>query len=140
MSLNDPLKSHAKLAKRCRSAGHKISARTIGYMLDVDDPRQPTLGTIVAIAETFRVLPWLLLTPDFNAEQKTGGQTPPPDIIALAERIMRNREALSDVFGEDTITDDELDANGWNAARPSVMQQKSPPYKKTPRQLKMKLK
>lgn len=73
MRLTPELKSHAKLAAKCRtlSGRRKIGPRTIGHLLDAENGPQPQLDTILAVAEAFKVPPYMLLRPDFDAETRT---------------------------------------------------------------------
>lgn len=115
MRQNPELNSHAKLAKHCSTPTRKIGARTIGHLLDWDGGINPKLDTIIAVAEAFKVPPWMLLTPDFDPQHKIGGRLPPPEVIALAERILRNREALGDIFNIELDTDFTRGAHIWTA-------------------------
>lgn len=119
MDRDEVLNSHAKIAKRCKRTSREISARAIGYMLDTADDRQPKLDTIVAVAEAFKVAPWLLLTPDFDPDKKTGGDLPPPEVIRLALRIHTmpepERILLMKIFSKDA-TDERTES-----ARSSMM-------------------
>lgn len=141
MRRNPDLDNPRKLAPRCTTATRKIGARTIAHLVDEKSIVQPQLDTIVAIAQAFRVQPWMLLTPDFDPATKRGGEMPPPEILALAYRIMENRGALLDIFGKDTVPDDALEVTGWNASpqSPSV-HQKGKDYKVTPHQTRIKFK
>jgi len=87
MDLNEDLDSHAKIARRCAELGAKISARTIGYMLDPDDPKQPKLDSIAAVAKAFNVPPWVLLASNFNPRTRTGGSLPSENALEIGDLI-----------------------------------------------------
>ncbi len=87
MDRNKALNSHAKIAKQCRRTARKISARTIGYLLDANDERQPKLDTIVAVGEAFKVMPWLLLMPDFDPDHPASGLIPSEKALEIARLI-----------------------------------------------------
>lgn len=140
MARNEALNSNAKLAKHCKRLIKNVSPRAIGYLRDTRDSRQPKLDTIEAVAHAFKISPWMLLTPDFDAHTKTGGKLPPPEIIALAERIHANRDTMMEVFRTDAVTDEEMEANGWKAgAKHTVVAEDRAKYA-PPRQRTMKLK
>lgn len=136
------LKSDAKLAAMCSTATRKIGSRTISHLTNPEGP-QPQLDTMVAVAEAFRLPPWLLLMPDFDAKLKGVPDMPAPEIIELARRIAAldpaRRELLMQIFG-DAVTDEELHANGYKApAQAPSVHEPAPTYKKPPKQLKMRL-
>lgn len=132
MERNPELRTARKLAPHCTTATRKIA-----HLLDPKSDVQPQLDTIVAIAHAFRVKAWMLLCPEFDPSNKMADIIPPPEILALAQRIMRNREAFSEIFGTEPIPDSVLEENGWQA--PTLHEPKKSINKKTPRQLKMKL-
>ena len=98
MAQSRTLVTQAALARRCSTPTRQLKQSTIQYLLKEDDPRNPQLDTIVAIAEAFGVRPWQLLDPEFDAASRTGGKLPPPEIIDLAIRLTKNRELLLQVF------------------------------------------
>lgn len=106
---NPELGSHAKLAKQCSTATRKIGARTIGHLLNWKDGPQPQLDTIVAVAEAFKLPPWLLLTEDFDAITEKGGLPPEPEVLELARRIASlqsdRRELLLEIFEPPGVPD-----------------------------------
>jgi hypothetical protein len=80
MEADGNLDSHAKIAAAARRAGHKIGKRTVGHLLNAEDGApQPRLPTIVAVADAFKVAPWMLLMPELgeraSAEANTAAQT-----------------------------------------------------------------
>lgn len=142
MDRTPQLKSRAKLARKCTTPTRKIGASTIGHLLDPDGPN-PQLDTIVAIAEAFKLEPWVLLTQDFDPETMTGGTLPPKEDLELARRISaldpKKRELLLDIFS-DPVSDEEMESAGWRAGARSSIHEPPAPYKKPPRQLRMRLK
>lgn len=135
------LNSDAKIAKKCRELGYNVSARAVSYMLDVEEPRQPAIDTVEAVGKAFKVPAWMLLSPEFDAANRKIKDLPPPEVIALAERLNANKDLLHDVFGLAAVSDEEMEENGWKApvaadAPPAADVKK----KKPPRQLAMKLK
>jgi len=82
------LHSNAKIAKRCRAGNRKIGASTIAHLLNEQGGVYPKLDTIIAVAEAFKIVPpWLLLTPDFDPDKKTGGDLPDSEVFELALKI-----------------------------------------------------
>ncbi len=145
MERHPDLESHAKIAKRCRELGVKLSARAIGYALDKEDPKQPKLDTVQAIADAFKVQAWLLMAPDFDTDTKRARELPAPEIIKLAYRIaglnQEKRELLMAIF-DDPVPDHEIEAAGFVPVvdPPQVARMRSALHQRTPRQMKMKLK
>lgn len=91
-----------KLATKCFSPGRKIGASTIGHLIsERDDAPNPQLDTITAVADAFKVEPWLLLMPEFDAKNPGNNQR----MLALARRIAglsKERQALLlDIFGDE---------------------------------------
>lgn len=86
MRANPALSSHAKLAQRCSTPTRKIGARTIGHLLNADDGPQPQLDTIVAVAEAFKLPPWMLLHPEFDASTRRIDELD-AEVIDIARRI-----------------------------------------------------
>jgi hypothetical protein len=86
MRLNPELDSWAKLAKKCSTPTRKLGASTIGHLLNADDGPQPQLDTVVAVAEAFKVAPWMLLHPEFDAATKSIGELDAA-VLEIARRI-----------------------------------------------------
>lgn len=141
-------KKPRQLAPHCRIGKREVGWRTIERVVNpspsADADWWPQIDTIQAIADAFKVPIWMLFTPDFDPEHKTGGALPPPEVIALAERILANRDAMQDVFGTTPISDEEMEQNGWKAPVAIAGEPVAPAYrkkKKTPsRQLSIKTK
>lgn len=87
MERNELMSSHAKLARYCSTSTRKIGARTIGYLVNAESKVNPKIDTIIAVAEAFKVAPWLLLTPDFDPKKKTGGAMPSEKALEIARLI-----------------------------------------------------
>lgn len=154
MQRRDELKTPRKLAPRCSTATRNIGARTIAHLVDLKSSVQPQLDTIVAIAEAFKVPPWMLLTPDFDPEKLTGGAWPSERTMELARYMeaknLTNDElnALIKVFGP-AVPDEKVQhlralpinvgKAGFAAPTATMLQEKPAPYK-TPRQHKIKIK
>jgi len=142
MDATPDLKSHAKLAKSCSTPTRKIGARTIGHLLNYEDGVQPQLDTIVAVAEAFKLPPWLLLTPDFDVPSRGGLDLPAPEVIELARRITSltsdQRDGLVQLFGE-AVTDDDLHQNGFVPTGKQAVHEDGAKYKTSPKQFKLKL-
>jgi hypothetical protein len=121
MKRNELMDSHAKLARYCSTPTRKIGARTIGHLVSADSQVNPKIDTIVAVAEAFKIAPWLLLTPDFDPARKGRGDLPPPEIIELAKRILTisapERELLMTIFSKSEARD------LVNARAPSTVEQ-----------------
>lgn len=137
MERHPDFKTPRKLAPHCSTATRKIGARTIAHLLDPKSSVQPQLDTIVAIAQAFKVKAWMLLNTEFDPTSKTVAGLPPPEIIELAWRIMRNREALSEVFSSNPVAESKLDTNGGNAR--ALNESAEQDFKKTSRSLTVKL-
>lgn len=102
MRATPELSSHAKLAKKCSTPTRTIGARTIGHLLNADDGPQPQLDTIVAVAEAFKVAPWMLLHPAFDAETKSVGGEVDAGVLEIARKISAlskdSQQVLLEVF------------------------------------------
>ncbi len=140
------LNSNAKIAARCSTPTRKVAATAIGYMMDSNSAINPKLDTIVAFAEVFKVRPADLLDPDFDPKSRKKAKEGEPTLeeLALARRIAalpeERRELLMDIFME-AVPDGELEAAGFAApGRRHTLQETAVPYRKSPRQLRMKLK
>lgn len=128
MALSD-INSNAKIAKKCKAAGHSVGSRTIGHLMTEGDPQSPTLATIVGIAAAYNVQPWMLLSPDFDPVERATGAMPPPECIALARRLMENPQALTwlkTIFGP-AAADNTIPKNGVHST--PTLQQPEPTYK-----------
>lgn len=138
--LHPEMGSNALLAKHCKKINRKLSPRAVGYLLDDSPDRQPKLDTIESIAEAFKVPPWMLLTPDFDAKARGGGAFYPPEVLALAEHILNNRDLFADIFKPTPISDEEMASNGWAAPHAQTTHQPRAEYGAPPRQREFKLK
>jgi transcriptional regulator with XRE-family HTH domain len=139
----DPaLNSNAKIAKHCSTPTRRVSKGAIGYLLNPKSGVNPKVDTIIAVAQVFKVPPWLLLSPNFDSSVKAEAELPDPAIIELARKIadlpQQKRELLMDIFAE-AVPDHEIEAAGYSK---HAMHQRKAHYKveKQPRQLRMKLK
>ena len=81
------LSSHQQIARAAALRHHKVSSRAIGTLLQDGNPSPPTLATIDAVAHAFNVPAWMLLTPDFDAKQHTGGALPTPEALEILRAI-----------------------------------------------------
>lgn len=111
MKSTPALSSHAKLAAHCSTPVRKIGARTIGHLLNFDNGPQPQLDTIIAVADAFRIEPWLLLRPDFDAASKTVRALVLPAMTEVTRRIIdlseERRDLLFEIFARELDDDDE---------------------------------
>lgn len=137
MRRSTDLKTPRKLAPHCSTATRKIGARTIAHLLKAEGS-YPQIDTIAAIADAFKVPTWMLLYPNFDPDNNPPEGRLPPEVIALAQRIMENREVITDVFGADPISDAKLESNGFKAPSSHAVHQKKTEY--TTRQTKIKIK
>jgi len=101
MKTTPALSSGGKLARKCSTDARKIGASTIRHMLNEDGP-QARLDTIVAVADAFKIAPWMLLMPDFDPKSRNLREPPSPEVIELAQRIAgltpARLELLLDIF------------------------------------------
>ena len=121
MAGNHTLTSHALIAKAATAAGHKISARAVGYALDLTQNaknREASLRTLAGLGAAFKVPPWLLLCPDFDARRKQLRDLPPDDILALAYKLQANRDLLLGILDTPGVQTTPVAAepeSGYNA-------------------------
>lgn len=108
MEATPALGSRGKLARKCSTATRKIGASTIGHILEEDGP-QTRLDTIVAVADAFKVAPWMLLMPHFDPRSRDVRDAPSPEVIELAQRIAgltpAKLELLLEIFGGEGAED-----------------------------------
>jgi len=138
MARTPALNSQRKIAKACFAPRRQIGARTIGHLLNTEpDAPQPQLDTIVAVAEAFRVPPWALLSPDFDAESKTVGELP-PEFLEFARRLYAQRDIVMDIFTE-AVQDADVESHGYSAIKEKSVHDPGSTYERQPKQFKMKL-
>lgn len=142
---NPELGSARKIAKACPVYGkRRIGPRTITHLLETGPAApQPQLDTIVAVAEVFRVAPWMLMHPDFDADKRTVGDLPAPEIIALARRLASIGKDALQLLGDalsNSVPDGEVEAAGYDRRGAHALHEREPsPYEKGPRQMKIKM-
>lgn len=145
MANHPDLDNPRKLAARCSSPDRKIGHNTIERMISPDKSDvQPRLDSIVAVAHAFRLTADQLLSAALDPG-KPHDSVPPAFIIDLARRLWSKRELLLDILGPDTVSDEEMQALGWDSRSPkpavtsSAVHQDSPGYQTPPRQTKMRV-
>lgn len=112
--------SHAEIAKRARKLHYKLSPSAVNYMMQ-DDGREPTIGSIDAVAAVFHVPPEFLLDENFDPQsQRTIELT--PEVLRIARHVSANLATMRTVLNpalidparpaDQLITTQDLPAQG----------------------------